>query len=386
MRSYEGNKQLNLETAIFENLNEENHSKKYQYTLPSIRFNNFFRKFNQSIDFNNSLNAKNLGENSSQISQINQINTTSDLKKTKKIQGMGSVFKTFLKNRNIYNENIENAKENLNNDVYLTLAMENSYPLIKYTDKIEQSITPKVFSKYATGSMENVSGQSKILNYQDVFSMDRNNSETNSETGASLGYGVAYNINRKNQKNEVYVNGGLSIGQILRKKKLKEMPKNSSLQEKKSDFVGESSFGIKSEEFENIEFNFGYNYIVNKDLNAILKNDITTSLENDGNNFSVNYYEEAKIGNVHYVDAKYTRKFDNNLNVSMGLRKNLQEDFTENNFIGTNYESDCLKIDLTLSKTFYQNQDIQPSNNLTFSIMLKPFGAPISPSLSSLVN
>ena len=28
----------------------------------------------------------------------------------------------------------------------------------------------------------------------------------------------------------------------------------------------------------------------------------------------------------------------------MGLRKNLQEDFTERNFIETNYESDCLKI------------------------------------------
>ena len=42
---------------------------------------------------------------------------------------------------------------------------------------------------------------------------------------------------------------------------LKEMPKNSSLQEKKSDYVGNSSFKIKTEKFNNSAFNIDYNYI-----------------------------------------------------------------------------------------------------------------------------
>ena len=84
---------------------------------------------------------------------------------------MGSIFKTSIKNINTYNDNVESAKENLNNDVYLTLAVENSYPLVKYNDKTEQSISPIIFSKYTTGSMENAADQNKILNYQDVFSM-----------------------------------------------------------------------------------------------------------------------------------------------------------------------------------------------------------------------
>jgi LPS-assembly protein len=386
LNSYENNKQLVLEAYVYENINEENHSKKYQYTMPSIRFSNFFKKFNQSINITNDFSAKNLGENINKVTQTNQINSTSDLKRMSAIQGMGSLFKTSIKNKNIYNENVKNSKENLNNDIYLTLAMENSYPLVKYKNNTEETISPKIFSKYTTGSMENASDQSKILNYQDVFSMDRNNASSNIETGASVGYGVEYNINKKNLKNEIYLDAGFSIGQILKKNTLKEMPKNSSLQEKKSDYVGTSSFKVKSQKFNNSELNLNYNYILNNNLNAFLKNEIVTSFTNDSNKLTISFNEESKIGNSHYVETKYQKKFENNLSFLIGLRKNLQADFTESNFIGTNYESDCLKIDLSLSKIFYNNKDLRPSSNLMFSITLKPFGSPIAPDLSSFVK
>ena len=386
LRSYEASKQLTLEAYVYENLNEEISNKKYQYTLPSIRFDNFFRKFNQAINLSNDFSAKNLGENINQTYQINNISTNSDLKKVTSIQGMGSIFKTTVKNINVYNDNVENAKENLNNDVYLTLAIENNYPLVKYSDNTEQSISPVIFSKYTTGSMENASEQDKTLNYQDIFSMDRTNSVTNIETGASVGYGVEYNLNKKNLNNEVYLDAEFSIGQILKKNRLKEMPKNSSLQEKRSDYIGASSFKINSEKLNNSSLNINYNYIVNKNFNALLKNEIITSLNNDNNNLSFSFYEENKIGNKHYLETKYQRKFEDNLSFSMGLRKNLQEDFTERNFIETNYESDCLKIGLTLSKRFYQDEELRPSNNLTFSIVLKPFGSPVAPDLSSFLN
>jgi len=234
--------------------------------------------------------------------------------------------------------------------------------------------------------MENAAGQNKILSYQDIFSMDRTNSSTNIETGASVGYGVEYNINKKNLKNEVYLDAGFSMGQVLKKSRLKEMPKNSSLQEKRSDYVGNASFKVSTEKFNSGQFNIDYNYILNKNFNAFLKNEITTSLSNNNNNLSLSYYEENKVGSKHYVETKYQREFKDNLSFAMGLRKNLEEDFTERNFIETNYESDCLKIGLTLSKIFYQDEELKPSNNLTFSIVLKPFGSPVAPDLSSFLN
>ena len=191
-----------------------------------------------------------------------------------------------------------------------------------------------------------------------------------------------HNINKKNLKNEVYLDAGFSMGQVLKKSRLKEMPKNSSLQEKRSDYVGHASFKVSSEKFNSGQFNIDYNYILNKNFNAFLKNEITTSLSNNNNNLSLSYYEENKIGSKHYIETKYQREFKDNLSFAMGLRKNLEEDFTERNFIETNYESDCLKIGLNLSKKFYQDEELQPSNNLTFFIVLKPFGSPVAPDLS----
>ena len=386
LRSYENNKQLTLEAYIYENINEVAKNKKYQYTLPTITFNNFLRKFNQSIRFNNSFSAKNLGENINQIHQINNINTSSELKKINAIKGMGTVLKASINNFNIYNENITGGKENMNNDGYLTLAIENSYPLIKYNDKTEQSISPILFSKYTTGSMENATEQNKILKYQDIFSMDRTNNLTTIETGASVGYGVTYNINKKDLDNSVFLDAEFSIGQVLKKNRLKEMPKNSSLQEKKSDYVGNSLFKINSKKFNNGKIKIDYNYIINNSFNKFLKNEITTSFNNDNNNLSLSYYEENKIGQKHYVEAKYKREFENKLGISMGTRKNFQENFTERNFIETYYDTECLKIGLNLSKTFYQDSELRPSNNLTLSIVLKPFGSPVAPDLSGFFN
>jgi len=125
---------------------------------------------------------------------------------------------------------------------------------------------------------------------------------------------------------------------------------------------------------------------MNNSFNELLKNEITTSFNNKNNNLSLMYYEENKIGEKHYAEARYKKEFKGNLNFSMGIRKNLQEDFTERNFIETNYESDCLKLGLNLSKIFYQDAELKPSNNLTFSIVLKPFGTPVAPDLSGFLN
>ena len=54
---------------------------------------------------------------------------------------------------NAYNQNIVGSKENGNSDIYVTLGVENSFPLIKIDKNKEQTITPKIFTKYTTGTM-----------------------------------------------------------------------------------------------------------------------------------------------------------------------------------------------------------------------------------------
>ena len=203
--------------------------------------------------------------------------------------------------------------------------------------------------------------------------------------------------------NIVFLNSKFSIGQILSNKKNQERPITSSLNEESSNFVGNFNFFFNKELLDhnnlennnkniNNEFdikdgtNLNYNFNLSKNLNKVLKNEIEISHKNEKNIFKLNYYEIHDIGNDQSIEAKYKRNFDNNLNLIISGKKNLESSYSENNSIELNYESDCLKIGANLSKTFYKNQDLQSDNNLTLFIMFKPFGQPIAPDITNLIN
>ena len=392
--SYGGSQRVKIESNIYENLNIEEKNLKYQYTFPSIEYGNYFNKFDQLVNISSSFAAKNLGTNSNQAYFTNQINSESEIKLLDFLPGVANVFKTSTKNINVQNQNISDSKENFNSDTYLTLGVENSLPLMKINKNTEETLTPKIFTKFTTGSMTNANSLDKMLTYQDIYSMNRMSSITNPETGGDIGYGIDYNIRKKNNLSEVYMDGTFSIGQVIKKKKLKEMPENSSLANTSSDFVGNVSFFYDGKIEEKISqtaylkkgLNINYGYTVSNDLNKILKNDIDISYADTKNTWSSKYYETHDISNEQYIDIKYDRKIYDDFTFATGVRKNIQDSFTENNFIGIAYETDCIKISLNLAKTFYQDEDLKPSNNFTLSLVLKPFGSPISPDLSSFLN
>ena len=392
--SYGGSQRIKIESNIYENLNIEEKNLKYQYTFPSIEYGNYFNKFDQLVNISSSFAAKNLGTNSNQAYFTNQINSESEVKLLDFLPGVANIFKTSTKNINVQNQNISDSKENFNSDTYLTLGVENSLPLMKINKNTEETLTPKIFTKFTTGSMTNANSLDKMLTYQDIYSMNRMSSITNPETGGDIGYGIDYNIRKKNNLSEVYMDGTFSIGQVIKKKKLKEMPENSSLANTSSDFVGNVSFFYDGKIEEKISqtaylkkgLNINYDYTVSNDLNKILKNDIDISYADTKNTWSSKYYETHDISNEQYIDIKYDRKIYDDFTFATGVRKNIQDSFTENNFIGIAYETDCIKISLNLAKTFYQDEDLKPSNNFTLSLVLKPFGSPISPDLSSFLN
>ena len=392
--SYGGSQRIKIESNIYENLNIEEKNLKYQYTFPSIEYGNYFNKFDQLVNISSSFAAKNLGTNSNQAYFTNQINSESEIKLLDFLPGVANVFKTSTKNINVQNQNISDSKENFNSDTYLTLGVENSLPLMKINKNTEETLTPKIFTKFTTGSMTNANSLDKMLTYQDIYSMNRMSSITNPETGGDIGYGIDYNIRKKNNLSEVYMDGTFSIGQVIKKKKLKEMPDNSSLANTSSDFVGNVSFFYDGKIEEKISqtaylkkgLNINYGYTVSNDLNKILKNDIDISYADTKNTWSSKYYETHDISNEQYIDIKYDRKIYDDFTFATGVRKNIQDSFTENNFIGIAYETDCIKISLNLAKTFYHDEDLKPSNNFTLSLVLKPFGSPISPDLSSFLN
>ena len=401
--SYKENKKISLSANIYENLAIDDRNLKYHYSLPNIFYNDYFEKFDQNIKLYNSFENKIYEGDTKKINQINQIDTESSQKVFKKL-GLASVFKTNISNINNYNENVVGYKENAYSDIYTTVAIDTTLPLYKsdLNQNIEETLTPRIFTKYTTGSMSDVSNEKKLLNYNDLYLMNRLNNLENPETGVSIGYGVDYNLSKSDTQNYKYFDTTFSLGQVLKNKENKEMPTASSLNRRSSDIVGKLNFyyntELNKEKFISNNLNsleekeekngidINYDFTISNKINEILKNQINLKFNNNNNKFEANYYELNEIGNDQYIEGKYKRSFKNDLNFLIGGRKNLQNDYSENNYIEVNYESDCLKIGFNLSKTFYNNQDLKPSNNLTFFVMLKPFGQPVAPDLTNLIS
>ena len=116
--------------------------------------------------------------------------------------GLSSSLKLSLFNKNIYNDDVSGLEDDLNVNNNFTIATDNKLPLVKINKNSYQSITPRVFLKYTTGKMQDAQDQDKILDYSDVFSMNRTNDLDTIETGGSAGYGFEYKIN-KNMPNSV---------------------------------------------------------------------------------------------------------------------------------------------------------------------------------------
>ena len=80
--------------------------------------------------------------------------------------------------------------------------------------------------------------QNKILNYSDIFSMNRTNDLDLPETGFSIGHGINYGLKRKKEDNTILFSTKTGIGQVLRTSRQDNMPNKSSLNNKSSDFAG----------------------------------------------------------------------------------------------------------------------------------------------------
>ena len=241
INSYKNNEKLKISSVIYENLSNDDPNTKYQYKIPSVEYNNFLNKFNQNISLSNLFEANNYNGDTKQIIQRNVVNADSEQKIIKKI-GASNTIRFKVSNLNVYNEEITAAKSNLNNELYSTIGLETSIPLIRLTKTTEETLSPKIFTKFTTGSMNDSSGTNKILNYADLYSMDRLNNIDNPETGGSLGYGFDYELNKKNSENLNILKTNFSIGQVLSDVRNSKMPIQSSLNEKTSNIVGNFNF------------------------------------------------------------------------------------------------------------------------------------------------
>tara|TARA_Y100000768_G_scaffold352236_1_gene303674 strand:- start:19725 stop:22130 length:2406 start_codon:yes stop_codon:yes gene_type:complete len=356
--------------SMYETL-KSGYNDKYEYVYPelSLSKNLLSDSTYGSLNFDTNLKVRTYDTNKTSKFLINNF----DWELSEKIfnTGIQTKFLSNLRNINYETKNINEFKSDTTNEVFGALGILSKIDLYKKVQNIsEHFLTPKIFVRYAPGSMRKEQDDSKLTPSK-AFNINRLNDNNNFETGLSASLGFDYEIKKENKKIDI------SIGQIFNQNENKNMPTTMGLDEKVSDLVGVSKYKI------NDKFNLNYNFAIDQNYNEFNYNEIGLETNFSSLNFDVNYLQEKKhIGNNEYIKSKIDYNIGKDTNLSYEFKRNLITNSSEFYNLSYEYINDCLKAGLVFRREFYNDSEIESENSLMFKITLIPFGNVNSPKLN----
>lgn len=361
------------EMSIFEDLSKSKNSDKYQYIFPNFSISKLLKT---KKEINGNLNIKTSGSNRKKDTNVQESYLINDLNYSSNsfFSTFGSVsnFEIFLKNTIKNGKNSTAYEDNTNTENYSALSFNSSIPLKKESSNFVSNLTPKMLVKYNPDKSENISNLDRKINSTNLFSNNRLGLTDSLEGGSSVTLGFDYDL--KNLRNDKIFS--FKLGQIYRDNKDTRYPKKSSMQNKTSDLIG--TLDLKPSE------NFEINYDFSADNNLDTMNSSKIEGKMKINNFitSFEFLEENNdIGSDSYVSNNIKYNFDAKNSIFFNTRRNRKTDLTEFYNLIYEYRNDCLVAAIEYNKDYYQDRDLQPSEEIFFKLTITPFTSVNSPNL-----
>ena len=360
------NASLNTNLDIYEDLSKQD-SDKYEY-VPNF-------SFSKILNENNTLYSKgyykNYNTNITEKVLINNFQFDSNPKFLN--NGIVNEKKLLIKNINSSASNSEKFKNKETLSLIPSFQTNYSLPLIKETAKSKNTFTPKLSLRLSTPHTKDVRTTDRKISYNNIYDFERLGIDEGNEGGISLTYGYEHSIVEKSSSEEKIKFG---FANNLRFEENKDLPLNSNLGDKMSDFVG--NFEYKP----NKNFKLDYDFSLKNNLSDVnyelygfefyLKN-FTTKLE----------YQNENNSNIKTSYLKNETRLDFNEKNSLVFetRENKEKSFTEFYNLIYQYKIDCLTAAIEYNKEYYNDQDLKPSENLFLKLSIIPFGGFNTPNL-----
>jgi LPS-assembly protein len=350
---------------------------KYEYTYPNIFLDkNIFIDDNYgAVDLASNLKIRNFGVDQTTEFLVNDINWKS-IKWTNNL-GIESFLTSQAKAVNYNASNTPEFKtEASQSELSGVLAYNAKISMKKdnYKDQKTQIIVPKLMLRYAPGHMRDLK-EGPALSYKtSLFNLNPLGFQDVVERGLSAHLGIEY---EKSLLNKDKTPGGkkviFNLGQIINAEEDIDKPSESSLDQRFSDVVGESSFALT----DNLKLN--YNFNIDQNYKDFVYNDISADLITGPANFNVSYLEEKDhIGTRNYISTKVGLDL-NNTELTFDTKRNIVTNSFEFYNLSYNYKNDCLKAGLVYRREFYEDRDIEAGDSLMFKVSFIPLGVVKSP-------
>ena len=171
------------------------------------------------------------------------------------------------------------------------------------------------------------------------------------------------------KESQIYTNKffEIKLASVLRDKDEIFIPENSTLNKKNSNL-----FGSISNNFSDF-FNIKYNFAIDKNLNNIEYNDLSTTFTLDNFTTEFSFLEESgAMGNSNFLENDTSFNINDSNYITFKTRRNRKLNLTEYYDLVYEYRNDCLTAGIKYKKTYYEDRDLRPSENLFFTISLIP--------------
>ena len=347
----------------FENLTLSS-SDRFQYILPYYNFDKQIFKDHKKGSINFSSNGSNDLNNTNNLKTVvtNNINYNSlDIISN---FGFKSAYNLYLKNLNTVAKNDSKYKSSPQMEIMSIFELNTSLPLINQNNSTINYLTPKASIRFNPGDMKNHSSSDRSVNVDGIFDINRLALDDSFEEGKSLTLGLEYKKTKLSDINKYFE---AKIATIYRDKNEDFIPTSSGINNRNTNF-----FGTLSNNFFDIG-SISYDFIIDNNLNDFVYNSINTSLNYKNFNTSFNFIEEDGIvGDTNTLENTTTYKFDEQNHLSFNTRRNRKIDLTEYYNLIYEYKNDCLVAGIKYNKTYYEDRDLKPSENLRFTITLSP--------------
>ena len=222
-------------------------------------FNNNFAFFNFTSQGDNILKDT----NSLRSRMINNLIVQSNDYFSK--NGIKNNFNYYLKNTITAGKN--NVEYNSSPHVKFMNIFElsSSFPLISINENFIEHLNPKLSLRINPSDMKSYKNENRQINSENIFNIDRLGLIDTLESGQNLTMGLSYKKEKINNINKYFE---FNVGKVLRTKSNNNIPSNSTLDKKNSNYFGKVTNKL------NKNFDFNYEFSINHDLDEVQYNSL----------------------------------------------------------------------------------------------------------------
>ena len=353
--------------TVYETLSGSS-SDRYQYVFPYYSFSKVleYNKLDGTFSFSNGGSNSLSNTNTLESSISNGLTYSS--KNYFSDNGFQNNFGIHFNNPNVVRKNHPSFKSSVQSELMNLIELNSSFPLIKREDDaIFSTIIPKISFRMNPTNMKNFSNKNRIIDVQNIFSINRLGLSNYYESGRSITLGLDYKKEDLQNLEDLEKYFEIKLATVFRDKVEDDIPKSSTLNRTSSNIFG----SITNNMYDFVKFE--YDFSIDNDVHTFEKNSI--SAEFSINNIVTTFnFEETNglMGDGNTLSNTTSVKFNNNNYLTFATSRNRKTSLTEYYDLVYEYKNDCLTAGISYNKSYYSDRDLRPKEDLLLTLTLFP--------------